>query len=90
MNTIEFYQGAYQFDKIETELNITTGFIFYKLAKQFEYRATNDALWADLNLNGIETRYVLDYKNFGLVKKQTTFTSKGKIRNTTTRIFCGF
>lgn len=89
MNTLYLYEASYQFDKIETELNITPDFIFYKLAKQYEYRETNKTLWAELNLNGVATRYVLDYANFGLVKKETKFTSEGKISNTTTRISCG-
>jgi hypothetical protein len=89
INTLQLFEGPYKFDNIQTELNITADFIFYKLAKQYEYRETNKDLWAELNLNGVKSRYVLDYKNFGLVKKQTKVTSEGKIRNTTTRIFCG-
>jgi hypothetical protein len=89
INTLQLFEGPYQFDSIQTELNITADFIFYKLAKQYEYRETNKDLWAELNLNGVKSRYVLDYKNFCLVKKQTKVTSEGKIRNTTTRIFCG-
>ena len=89
INTLQLFEGAYQYDRIETELNIATDLIMYKLAKQYEYREIKKDLWAILTLGGVETRYVLDYKNFALVKKQTKVNKAGKIRNTTTRIFCG-
>ena len=89
INTLQLFEGAYQYDRIETELNIATDLIMYKLAKQYEYRETKKDLWAILTLGGVQTRYVLDYKNFALVKKQTKVNKAGKISNTTTRIFCG-
>ena len=68
INTLQLFEGQYQFDNIQTELNITADFIQYKLAKQYEYRETNEELWAELNLNGVKSRYVLDYENVMLVQ----------------------
>jgi len=62
-NQVCFYEGSYQFDSISTTLNISTDFIQMKLAKQFEYRPTNESLWAELNLDGKKSHWVLDYNN---------------------------
>ena len=67
INTVSFYEGSYQFDQTQTELNITTDYVMYKLATQFEYRQTSKTLWAELDLNGEKIRYELDYKNASLV-----------------------
>jgi hypothetical protein len=67
INTVSFYEGSYQFAQIQTELNITTDYVMYKLATQFEYRHTSKTLWAELDLNGEKVRYQLDYKNASLV-----------------------
>jgi len=68
INTLRLFEGSFQFDSIQSELNITTDFIQYKLAKQYEYRETSEDLWAELNLNGEEYRYILDYKNVMLIQ----------------------
>ena len=47
--TINFYEGSYQFDSITTELNVSPDFIEMKLAIQYEYRPTNESLWASLH-----------------------------------------
>lgn len=47
--TINFYEGSYQFDSITTELNVSPDFIEMKLAIQYEYRPTNESLWASVH-----------------------------------------
>ena len=46
--TINFYEGSYCFNSIETNLNVSPDFIEMKLAKQYEYRPTNESLWATI------------------------------------------
>ena len=46
--TINFFEGSYCYDQITTNLNVTADFIEYKLAKQYEYRATSESLWATI------------------------------------------
>ncbi len=67
-NTARFYEGSYQFKVEKTNLNINEGFIQYVLAKQYEYRETTESLWADVEVDGIEYRYVLDYPNKTLIQ----------------------
>jgi hypothetical protein len=52
--TVNFYEGSYQFESITTELNINPSFIEMKLAKQHEYRPTNKTLWATVHQDGKE------------------------------------
>lgn len=47
--TINFYEGSYQFYSITTELNVSPDFIEMKLAIQYEYRQTNESLWASVH-----------------------------------------
>jgi hypothetical protein len=68
INTANFYEGSYQYNTIETPLNITADFIQMKLAKQYEYRPTDEDLWAEVVVNGVRSRYQLDYDNFSLTK----------------------
>lgn len=63
MNTVKFFEGSYQFNSIETTLNIAEDFILMKLAQQYEYRATTETLWAQVTMNGKTTYYSLDYEN---------------------------
>ena len=65
-NKINFYEGSYLFDSIETEKNISSDFALMKLSMRYEYRATNKQLWAEITIAGISTRYELDYKNKNL------------------------
>ena len=67
-NIAYFYEGSYQFNAIETPLNITADFVQMKLAKQYEYRPTEEDLWAEVVVNGVKSRYQLDYDNFSLTK----------------------
>jgi hypothetical protein len=56
--TINFYEGSYLFESITTEFNVTTDFIEMKLAKQYEYRPTNEDLWAVTCIDSVEfSRY---------------------------------
>ena len=60
--TINFYEGSYLYNSIKTELNVSPDFIEMKLAKQFEYRATKESLWATVSENSKEiSRYQLIY-----------------------------
>jgi len=60
--TINFYEGSYQFNSILTDLNVNPDFIEMKLAKQYEYRATKQNLWATIIQDSKEVaRYQLTY-----------------------------
>ena len=60
--TINFYEGSYQFNSISTDLNVNPDFIEMKLAKQYEYRATKQNLWATIIQDSKEVaRYQLTY-----------------------------
>lgn len=60
--TINFYEGSYLFESITTEFNVTTDFIEMKLAKQYEYRPTNEDLWAIVLNDSMEiARYEFFY-----------------------------
>jgi hypothetical protein len=60
--TINFYEGSQLFLNIETDKRVGTGFIEYKLAKQYEYRETTESLWATVIEEGTEvSRYELKY-----------------------------
>ena len=60
--TINFYEGSYCFSTISTELNVSPNFIEMKLAKQYEYRPTEDSLWAIVLQDSKEiARYTLEY-----------------------------
>lgn len=67
-NTLLLNEGSYQYAVIETDLNITEDFILMKLSKQFEYRPTNETLWATLTTETEGTiYYTLDYPNRKLI-----------------------
>lgn len=60
--TINFYEGCYLFNSIETKLRVQPDFIEYTLAKQYEYRPTTESLWATISQNGKEiSRYELKF-----------------------------
>jgi hypothetical protein len=60
--TINFYEGSYQFGTIKTDLNLSIDFIEMKLAKQYEYRPTEESLWATVHQDGKEvSRFELKY-----------------------------
>jgi hypothetical protein len=60
--TINFYEGSYQYNSITTDLNVTSDFIEMKLAKQYEYRQTNEILWSTVIQDGKEiARFELIY-----------------------------
>jgi hypothetical protein len=60
--TINLFEGSYCFESISTGLNVSPDFIEMKLAKQFEYRATDSPLWATILQDGQEiARYWLKY-----------------------------
>ena len=65
-NTITFYEGANLIETIKTTKNITECFVEFKLAKNYEYRKSNE-YWADVIQNGIGIRYTLKY-GVGLIK----------------------
>ena len=67
-NIVRFYEGSYQYNAISTHLNISSDFVQMQLAKQYEYRATNETLWADIIINGVTERYQLDYENCNLIQ----------------------
>jgi hypothetical protein len=68
-NEVRFYEGSYQFKINKTDLNITEDFITMILAKQYEYRPTQDILWAVvLEENKEVARYSFDY-TLGLAKQ---------------------
>lgn len=58
--TIYFYEGSYQFYCIKTDLRVTKDFIAFKLQKVSEGRDTKDIIWAELNDNGIVSRFSID------------------------------
>ncbi len=64
-NTVNFYEGSYQFQSDKTNLNITEDYVQMILAKQYEYRPTTETLWADVKISGITQRFTFDY-NIGL------------------------
>jgi len=60
--TINFYEGSYLFNSITTDLNVSSDYIEMKLAKQYEYRATKESLWATVIKNSNEVlRFKLEY-----------------------------
>jgi len=61
--TILFYEGSYQFDCIKTDLRVTKDFIAFKLQKALENRDTKEKIWAELNDNGIVSRFAIDSDN---------------------------
>jgi hypothetical protein len=68
-NEVRFYEGSNQFKANKTDLNITEDFIQMILAKQYEYRPTQDILWAVILEEGKEVaRYSFDY-TLGLAKQ---------------------
>ncbi len=67
-NIANFYEGSYQFNSVETNLNISPDYIQMQLAKQYEYRATNESLWADIVIDGVTSRFELDYHNIKLIQ----------------------
>jgi nuclear transport factor 2 (NTF2) superfamily protein len=67
MNTVQLFEGSYQYDVINTELKISEDYILMKLLNQYEYRNTKEILWADV-INKVASRYVLDYENKKLNK----------------------
>jgi hypothetical protein len=64
-NTVNFYEGSYQFQSDKTRLNISTDYIQMILAKQYEHRPTSESLWAEVENFGIKQRFSFDY-NIGL------------------------
>lgn len=59
---INFYEGSYLYNSITTSLNVSPDFIEMKLAKQYEYRATKENLWATVNQDLKEvSRFELKY-----------------------------
>lgn len=69
MTTILFFEGSYQFLSETTHLNVSEEYIQYKLAKQYEYRTTNETLWAEIiHVDGVTERFTLDYENNKLNK----------------------
>jgi hypothetical protein len=64
-NTVNFYEGFYQFQSDKTRLNISTDYIQMILAKQYEHRPTSESLWAEVENFGIKQRFSFDY-NIGL------------------------
>ena len=59
---INLFEGSYCYDIIATDLNVSADFIEMKLAKQYEYRKTNESLWAIVSQDRVEiARYELHY-----------------------------
>jgi hypothetical protein len=56
-NSVSFYEASYQFKSESTDLNISEDFILMILAKQYEYRATKETLWAILSQDGQEVKH---------------------------------
>ncbi len=46
-NIFSSYEGSYQIEKIETELNISESFVELKLLKLYEYRKSQE-YWAEI------------------------------------------
>lgn len=67
-NYISLYEGSYQFFSVESDLNISTDFLKMKLAKQYEYRETNETLWGEIKQDGNVKRFKLDYYNNNLIE----------------------
>lgn len=68
-NEVRFYEGSNKFKVNKTDLNITQDFIQMILAKQYEYRPTEDILWAVVLEEGKEVaRYSFNY-TLGLAKQ---------------------
>ena len=62
-NTAKFYESSYQFKVESTELNISFDYVQMVLAKQYEYRPTQDSLWAIVQTTEGEKRFIFDYAN---------------------------
>ncbi len=61
-NRINFFEGSYCYNSITTDLNVSPDFIEMKLAQQYEYRATDESLWATICQDRKEVaRYELIY-----------------------------
>ncbi len=61
-NSVNFYEGSSQFKSDKTHLNISPDYIQMQLAKQYEYRPTNETLWAEVENFGIKQRFSFDYE----------------------------
>lgn len=71
-NSIKFYEGSYQF-KVVTDVNyLNLSYIKQQLFRQYSYRKPiNEDLWAEITINNITERYILDKTTFQLT--QITF-----------------
>lgn len=65
-NILRLIEGSYPFEIIETNSEITEEIVLSKLKGQYSYRATSEDLWAELDANGVRSRYILS--NGTLVK----------------------
>jgi hypothetical protein len=64
MKKINFFEGSNLFLSETTDLNVSEGYIQYKLANQYEYRPTTESLWADvIHADNKVDRYLLDYEH---------------------------
>lgn len=61
-NTVRFYQGSKMISEDLTHLNIPEHYIQYFLFKKYLDRKTNEPFWAEMILNGVQTRYRFDIK----------------------------
>jgi hypothetical protein len=60
--TVNLFEGSYCYYEVSTDLNVSADFIEMKLAKQYEYRATTESLWAIISQGSTEiARYELIY-----------------------------
>ena len=76
--TINFYEGSYLFDSIKTDLNVSPNVIEHKLAMQYEYRPTEETLWATISQDSKEvSRFQLNY-GIGLIE----IKSENKVEQT--------
>jgi len=63
MNRLSLIEGSYVYHAVNSELNISEDYILMKLSSQYEYRPTEESLWAELITPKFVARYVLDYPN---------------------------
>ena len=68
INTLQLFENGIEYDRIDSALNIATDLIQYKLARRHEDNETHKSLWAVLTLDGVQSRYILLYESFSLIK----------------------
>jgi hypothetical protein len=61
IKTVSFFEGSYMFKQVSTRLNVSQDYLEMILAKQYEYRPTQEDLWAEVKDGEIVQRFSFTY-----------------------------